>query len=177
LEEHRKAAEQYLAAAALVQDDPGNRIPHARVAWSAAQALQSAGLAADALPAFRRAAELWGELGNVPARVRCLRSAAWLLGRSQRDADTADTTISTATTSTATTGTATIGTATIGSWPQGIAAMRAVLAELAALPKEERSEVIEAEIGNTIEQLDQMLVLQRNAEAEQEPTPSGDGAE
>lgn len=80
LNEHRKAAEQYLAAAALVQDDPGNRVPHARVAWSAAQALQSAGLFDQAVPVYRRVAELWGDLGNIPARVRCLRSAAWLIG-------------------------------------------------------------------------------------------------
>ncbi len=80
LDEHRKAAEQYLAAAALVQDDPANRVAHARVAWSAAQALQGAGLFDEALPAYRRVAELWGELGNIPARVRCLRSAAWIVG-------------------------------------------------------------------------------------------------
>jgi tetratricopeptide (TPR) repeat protein len=80
LGEHRKAAEQYVAAAALVQDDPHNQVAHARVAWSAAQALQSAGLFSEALPAYRRVAELWGELGNTPARVRCLRSAAWLVG-------------------------------------------------------------------------------------------------
>jgi hypothetical protein len=150
LEEHRKAAEQYLAAAALVQEDPQNRLAHARVAWSAAQALQSGGLTLDALAAFRRAAELWEALGNVPARVRCLRSAAWLL--SWPDSETG-----------------------ASSWSEAVAAMRAVLAELAALPEGERSELIEAEVGNTVEQLDRMIEQQRDAEGEQLRTPPADG--
>ena len=147
LKEYRKAAEQYLAAAALVQNDPQNRVAHARVAWSAAQALQNAGMPADALPAYRRAAQLWGELGNVPARVRCLRSAAWLLGWPQNEGADSDSDAPAA-----------------NPWPEAVAAMRAVLAELTALPEDERSEAIEAEIANTVEQLDRMLEQQRTAD-------------
>jgi tetratricopeptide (TPR) repeat protein len=148
LAEHRKAAEQYLAAAALVQDDPQNQVAHARVAWSAAQALQSAGLPAEALPAYRRAADLWGGLGNVPARVRCLRSAAWLLSAPEPEAQT-DT--------------------AAAPWPRAIAAMRAVLDELAALPEDERSEAVEAEVESTVDQLEQMLKSQHYADAEDGP--------
>ncbi|MBS2963000.1 hypothetical protein KGA66_08090 [Actinocrinis puniceicyclus] len=136
LGEHRRAAEQYLAAAKLVQDDPRNRLPHARLAWSAAQALQSAGLASDALSAYRRAAQLWGELGNLPARVRCLRSAAWLLGWAEetREADVD----------------------APQRWQAALTAMQAVLDELHAVPAAERSEQVSAEIGHTTDQLDQV---------------------
>ncbi|HEU5427444.1 MAG TPA: hypothetical protein VFU74_11260 [Actinocrinis sp.] len=147
LGEHRRAAEQYLAAATLVQDDPRNRLPHARLAWSAAQALQSAGLTAEALPAYRRAADLWGELGNLPARARCLRSAAWLIGwaksgdgheQSNDDAP--------------------------ARWTAALVAMRSVLAELTAVPQEDRAEPIAVEIGHTEDQLRQMLGCLREAE-------------
>ena len=134
LRDYRKAAEQYVAAAALVQDDPQNQVAHARVAWSAAQALQSAGMFAEALPAYRRVAELWGELGNLPARVRCLRSAAWLVGWEN-------------------------------SWTQALEQMHAVLAELKAVPESERSQPVEAEIGYTVDQIDQMLSNLRDADS------------
>lgn len=139
LNEHRKAAEQYLAAAELVQDDPRNQVAHARVAWSAAQALQSAGLFDEALPAYRRVAELWGALGNTTARVRCLRSAAWLVGWSDDD-----------------------GTA--ASWTEALSQMHAILAELKAVPEDQRPEPIQAEIANTVEQIDQMLTYLHEAE-------------
>ena len=155
LGEHRRAAEQYLAAATLVQDDPRNRLPHARLAWSAAQALQSAGLTAEALPAYRRAADLWGELGNVPARARCLRSAAWLIGwakpegsggaETEDEDDHADDDAP-------------------ARWTEALAAMQAVLAELTAVPQEDRAEPVEAEIGHTNDQLRQMLSCLREAE-------------
>ena len=135
LGEYRKAAEQYVAAAALVQDDPNNRVAHARVAWSAAQALQSAGLFGEALPAYRRVAELWGELGNTPARVRCLRSVAWIVGWES-------------------------------SWTEALGQMRAVLAELRAVPENRRSDAIEAEIGYTADQIDQMLANLSDAETD-----------
>jgi len=151
LAEHRKAAEQYLAAAAAVQGDPQNQVAHARVAWSAAQALQSSGLTVEALPAYRRAADLWGGLGNVPARVRCLRSAAWLLSLPEAQTSAG----------------IDAGTGTAPDpWSRAVAAMRAVLAELAALPEDERSEAVEAEVGGTVEQLEQMLKSRRDAEAE-----------
>ena len=167
LDEHRKAAEQYLAAAALVQDDKRNQVSHARLAWSAAQALQNAGMPGEALSAYRRTAELWGALDNIPARVRCLRSAAWLLGWSEDenadpDADAEPAEADTANADNADTA-STSRPAT--SWPEAIAAMRAVLAELEAVPAEQRTESIEAEIGNTIEQLDRMLGHLHDAEA------------
>ena len=135
LGEYRKAAEQYVAAATLVQDDPQNRVAHARVAWSAAQALQSAGMFGEAQPAYRRVAELWGELGNIPARVRCLRSAAWLAGWES-------------------------------TWTEALEQMHAVLAELKAMPDDQRTEAIEAEIGYTSDQIDQMLTNLRDADAD-----------
>ncbi|HZU59301.1 MAG TPA: hypothetical protein VFA06_25705 [Actinocrinis sp.] len=147
LGEHRRAAEQYLAAATLVQDDPHNRLPHARLAWSAAQALQSAGLTAEALPAYRRAADLWGEIGNLPARARCLRSAAWLIGWAKGDDKDED-----------------ADDAAPARWTEALSAMRSVLAELTGLPKEQRSEPITEEIGHTNDQLRQMLGCLREAE-------------
>ena len=147
LGEHRRAAEQYLAAAALVQHDPRNRLSHARLAWSAAQALQSAGLTAEALPAYRRAADLWSELGNLPARARCLRSAAWLIGWAKpEDTDGQSNDDAPA------------------RWTAALAAMRSVLAELTAVPREERAEPITVEIGHTDDQLRQMLGCLREAE-------------
>lgn len=144
LGEHRKAAEQYVAAAALVQHDPDNQVAHARVAWSAAQALQSAGRYGDALPAYRRVAELWGALGNIPARVRCLRSAAWLVGW----ADTGGNNESNS----------------VAAWDEALGQMRAVLAELKAIPENRRPEPVQAEVTNTVAQIDQMLSYRRQAE-------------
>lgn len=151
LGEHRRAAEQYLAAATLVQEDPHNRLPHARLAWSAAQALQSAGLTAEALPAYRRAADLWGEVGNLPARARCLRSAAWLIGWAKSDDGDENTG-------------ADADDDAPARWTEALTAMRAVLAELTALPQKERSEPIAEEIGHTNDQLRQMLGCLREAE-------------
>lgn len=155
LGEHRRAAEQYLAAAKLVQDDPRNGLAHARLAWSAAQSLQSAGLAGEALPAYQRAAQLWGELGNLPARVRCLRSAAWLIGwsqddDSQREKENND-------------GGAGAREA-VARWTEALAAMRSVLAELTAVPRQERSEPVVAEIRHTEDQLRQLIGCLREAE-------------
>jgi hypothetical protein len=145
LGEHRRAAEQYLAAATLVQNDPRNQLPHARLAWSAAQALQSAGLTAEALPAYRRAADLWGELGNLAARARCLRSAAWLIGWSKPEGEEAD-------------------DEAPARWGEALAAMQSVLAELTAIPAKGRPEPIAAEIEHTNDQLRQMLGCLREAE-------------
>lgn len=135
LGEHRKAAEQFLTAAALLQDDPANPRAHARLAWAAAEALQEAQLPQDALAAFRRTAELWGALGEPAARARCLRSAAWLL--TWQDADHEP------------------------QWPQAVAAMRAVLAELRAVPAGEGADAIGEELDHTARQLEQMLDHQR----------------
>jgi tetratricopeptide (TPR) repeat protein len=128
LGEHQSAAEQYVAAAVLLQDDPQHGVAHARLGWSAAQALQNAGMEGEALHAYRRAAELWGALGHIPARVRCLRSAAWLVGQADG-----------------------------GSWTQALAQMRAVLAELEAVPEAQRTEQVRDEVEYTREQLGRML--------------------
>ncbi|MGH6657789.1 MAG: hypothetical protein ACRDVE_21585 [Actinocrinis sp.] len=135
LGEHRKAAEQYLQAAAIVQDDPQNQGPHARLAWSAAQALQNAGQGEDALPAFQRAAELWGTLGNVIARARCLRSAAWLIGWLGSNGGTEQ---------------------SPAAWTAAVDAMLAVAEELRAIPQERRDEAVEAESANTEHQLSEL---------------------
>ena len=75
---HREAAEQFLEAARLMQDDQDNAGPHAVLAALAAEELQKSGQREAALPAFLRAAELFGALGDTVGRVRALRSAAWL---------------------------------------------------------------------------------------------------
>ena len=74
---HQEAAEQFLEGARLIAGDPGNREAYAFVAADAARELEQAGQDAAALAAFQRAAELFRELGNTVARVRCQRSAAW----------------------------------------------------------------------------------------------------
>jgi tetratricopeptide (TPR) repeat protein len=148
LGEHRQAAEQLLTAARLVQGDPANQRAHARLAWLGAQALERADQPAAALPAFRRAAELWGALGALVPRVRCLRSVAWLLAWSD-PAEESD------------------GMTTQSSagpdWPAAIGAMRAVLAELETVPAERRDESFSAELANTEQQLGQMIDYQERA--------------
>src|SRR6185437_9973252 len=59
--QHTEAAREFLEAARLVQDDA-----------------DQAGQNAEALAAYQRAAQLFGDLGHVVAGIRCLRSAAWL---------------------------------------------------------------------------------------------------
>src|SRR5581483_11431840 len=75
--QHAEAAREFLEAARLVQDDADQAV-HARLAGAAAESLQRPGQNAEALAAYQRAAHLFGDLGHVVARVRCLRSAAWL---------------------------------------------------------------------------------------------------
>ncbi len=133
---HREAAEQFVMAARRVQDDPDAKELHAELAWSAAESLQFAGRPDEALPAFQRAARLWGDLGMIVPRVRCLRAAAWLMdwtgGDTAEDGD-GDTE------------------------PPGVTAMRAVLAELESLAGAEPSEEVAAELAETRRQLDAML--------------------
>jgi tetratricopeptide (TPR) repeat protein len=131
LGEHRAAAAQYLAAATLLQNDLDNRAPYARLAWTAAESLQNAGRPDEALAAYRRAADLWEELDAPAARARCLRSAAWLLTWS--------------------------GDGREPQWPEALDAMRAVLAELEAIPADGRDPRIGAEIKSTVDQLERML--------------------
>ncbi|GII55295.1 hypothetical protein Pth03_36840 [Planotetraspora thailandica] len=131
---HREAAEQYLQAATLVQDDPEQLGSQAELAWYAAQALQDAGMGEEALAAFRRAAGLWQQLGEVSPHVRCLRSAAWLL-HWMRDSDEAPEAGESA----------------------GEAAMLAVLAELEALAAADPSEEVLEELEETKRQLAGMV--------------------
>jgi tetratricopeptide (TPR) repeat protein len=78
LEQHAEAASQFLEAARLIADDPNNARAHAALASSAAEELRRAGQGEPALAAFRRAADLYGKLGDTVNRVRSQRSAAWI---------------------------------------------------------------------------------------------------
>lgn len=140
LGEHREAAAQYLAAAAILQDDRDNRGAHARLAWTAAESLQNAGRPDEALAAYRRAADLWRELDSPVARARCLRSAAWLLTWSDEDREPR--------------------------WPEAADTMRAVLAELESIPEGGREPAVSREIESTVDQLDRLLAYAKEAEDE-----------
>jgi len=83
--EPRAAAELLLNTAERVKDWP-NQVPHAMIAADAAAALERAGRPADAAAAFERAAELWQAVGEPLVRVKCLRSAAWLVAGEDLDA-------------------------------------------------------------------------------------------
>ena len=128
---HAAAAREFLEAARLVQDD-ADQAGHARLAGAAAEALQRAGQNAEALAAYQRTAQLFGDLGHVVARVRCLRSAAWL------QLETAD-------------------TGEPDGEVLGVATMRAVLTELESLPADSSSPELDTELAATRTQLDQML--------------------
>ncbi|WP_330234088.1 hypothetical protein OHA40_07925 [Nocardia sp. NBC_00508] len=78
LNRHREAARHFLDGARLIEHDPERSKLHAELAWSAATALEHCGQAEEAVAAYHRAAELWARLGEVAARARCLRAAAWL---------------------------------------------------------------------------------------------------
>ena len=128
---HRDAAEQFLEAARLIAGDPDNASAHAQVAADAALALQQSGQHGGALAAFQRAAELFGGLGNTVARVRCLRSAAWLQFRTDGDGKRS-----------------------------GVTTMRSVLASLESLSQEDPAAAeLTGERDHTVEQLDKMLKI------------------
>ncbi|MFE7798829.1 tetratricopeptide repeat protein [Nocardia sp. NPDC057440] len=74
----RAAARQFVEAARLVHDDPGRIELQADLVWAAATALENCDEDDQALAAYLHAAQLWGELGRVGPRARCLRSAAWV---------------------------------------------------------------------------------------------------
>src|SRR5690606_645717 len=74
LGDHRAAAGQYLAAAHVVRAMPDHRELRAQLTWSAASALDACGADGPAALAYLRAADLWGELGRIGPRARCLRS-------------------------------------------------------------------------------------------------------
>jgi tetratricopeptide (TPR) repeat protein len=134
--QHAESAEQFLEAARIVAGDPAKIEPQASLAASAAESLRKSGQDEAALAAFRRAAVLFGEAGNVVNRVRCLRSAAWL--EFFADADTAQ-------------GTDRPGERT------GIATMTSVLVELQALAVPNAPAEFATELANTRDQLAEMV--------------------
>ncbi|MFE6907287.1 tetratricopeptide repeat protein [Streptomyces erythrochromogenes] len=90
LGELRPAAEQYLLAAEVTKgwEDPR---PQASLAQSAADTLDDAGMAEEAVAAYERALELHRRTGADPvAEVRVLRSLAWLGLREEITAATVD---------------------------------------------------------------------------------------
>ena len=127
---HEEAAEQFLEAARIVGDDPAQVQAQANLASAAAESLQRSGQRDAALPAFRRAAALFGQLGYVVGRVRCLRSAAWIEFSGDLDA---------------------------GAEAVGVATMRAVLAELEQLTAADASAELATELDHTRKQLEGML--------------------
>lgn len=78
LNRFRDAAQQFVEAARLVNNDPDRVELEAELAWSAASVLDYCGEDEQAVVAFRRAAHLWGTLDRIGPRAKCLRSAAWL---------------------------------------------------------------------------------------------------
>ncbi|MFJ3879296.1 tetratricopeptide repeat protein [Streptomyces sp. NPDC090077] len=89
LRESRAAAEQFLLAADLVKDWEDPR-PQAGFAQAAADSLSDAGLADEAVAAYRRALELRRLTGDaVVSEVRILRSLAWLGMREEVTEETA----------------------------------------------------------------------------------------
>jgi tetratricopeptide (TPR) repeat protein len=148
--QHTEAAREFLEAARLVQGD-ADQAAHARLVGAAAEALQRAGQNAEALAAYQRAAQLFGDLGHVVARVRCLRSAAWLQFKAAA-ADDPDGEV------------------------LGVATMRAVLAELESLPADSSSPELDTELTVTRTQLGQMLASPQ-ADPRLTPTSSGEDEE
>lgn len=81
---HRQAAWQFTEAARLLAGSATQRHRHADLVWSAAVARECCGQESAALGGYLRAAGLWGELGKIVPRARCLRAAAWLQLRGPR---------------------------------------------------------------------------------------------
>lgn len=77
LGEHRSAAEHLLKAADVARRRPDQH-DHALLAHRAGEALDRAGLPAEADRAYTRAGELWKALGDIHGLVRSLRARAWL---------------------------------------------------------------------------------------------------
>jgi tetratricopeptide (TPR) repeat protein len=156
---HAEAARQFLEAARLIQEDP-DQAAHARLAGAAAEALQRSGQQAEALAAYQRAAQLFGDLGHVAARVRCLRSAAWLQFETPAAAgsDAAGPAVRLEAAGSDAGGPA-AGPEAGGpdGEPLGVTAMRAVLSELESLTTDASSPELDTELAVTQTQLDQML--------------------
>ena len=79
LRQAEAAAEQFLLAAAALEDDPDNVIAYAQVSWSAAEALAATGDAQAAITAYEKTVELWRGIGAPGPVARCRRSIAWLV--------------------------------------------------------------------------------------------------
>ncbi|MFC4127543.1 hypothetical protein [Nocardia rhizosphaerae] len=75
---YRQAAWQFTEAARLLDGSAADRHQHADLVWSAAVARECCGQESAAIGGYLRAAGLWGELGKIVPRARCLRAAAWL---------------------------------------------------------------------------------------------------
>ena len=82
LGEPKAAAEQFALAADATGDWPDRR-QHAELAHEAAGALNAAGLHAEAVRAYRRAMEVWREVGDAAMVVRALRACAWALSAAE----------------------------------------------------------------------------------------------
>jgi tetratricopeptide (TPR) repeat protein len=169
---HAEAARQFLEAARLVQDD-ADQAAHARLAGAAAEALQRSGRKAEALAAYQRAARLFGDLGYVVARVRCLRSAAWLQLETPDAAGPDAAGPDAAGPDAAGPDMAGPEAAGPGGEALGVTTMRAVLSELESLTADSSSPELDAELATTRTQLDQMLALPAEDHA-QTPAPPGE---
>lgn len=121
-----QAAAQYLEALAFTDADPGWR---ARIAWSAAESLHFAGRDGESLPAYRKAADMLREVGELAGAVRCTRSVAWIQFGDGTDPDDR---------------------------AEGIATMRAVLADLESLAGKDGSDDLAQELEATRKQLARM---------------------
>lgn len=76
--EPAEAARHWLRAAQIAQSWPDQE-DHADLASLAAEALGDSGQKAEAISAYRRAADLWSVVGNPERRVMALRAGAWLV--------------------------------------------------------------------------------------------------
>jgi tetratricopeptide (TPR) repeat protein len=138
-DQHKEAAAQFLAAAQIVADDPGNARAHASLASAAAQSLQRAGELGAALTAFRRAAELFGALGDTVSLVRARRSVAWLQHWTWTPEDPG------------------AAPEALAAADPGVATMRAVLADQERQTAADHAPELAEELENTHSQLQSML--------------------
>ncbi|WP_199856576.1 hypothetical protein [Nocardia suismassiliense] len=129
LHRYDDAARQFALGAQLVEHDPERRALHAQLAMSAAAALDYCDHDAAAVAAYQRAAALFGELGDVVSRARCVRSAAWLQ----------------------------LWGSTAGPGRPWFAAMQALIAELAELDGGSSSTEIAEELARARRELAEML--------------------
>ncbi|WP_378738687.1 hypothetical protein [Nocardia brasiliensis] len=128
LHRYHEAARQFAEAARLIERDPDRRELHAGLAWSAATALEYCDQDEAARAAYQRAAALFGDLGQLVSRARCLRSAAWL----QVWGST-------------------------GPGRPWLSAMQALIAELAGVDSDSSTAAVAAELAQTRRELGEML--------------------